>query len=483
MAVRRAAWLGIRLLLRGEELQAAAWFARAGRLLDGVDEDPEPERGFLLISVALDQLRAGEPETALATSTEVAELGARYDEPDLAAIGRLGQGQALVATGRISEAMSRLDEAMLTVTTGEVSPGASGIVYCAVIGECEAVFDLRRARQWTSALNRWCDAQPGLVPYRGICLVHRAHVMQLNGEWADAVEEADNACSLLGGHPAEGEAYYRLGELHRLRGRNDDAERCFREASRWLADLQPGLALLRLAQGRIGDAAVAIRHALDGVTGGLERSRLLPAYVLIMLAADEPALASAGAAELSRTAGMFGSPVLVAMAAQAAGACALAEGDGQGGLSKLRTAWAAWRELDAPYESAQVRLLMAEAHRLLGDPGSAELELEAAGWVFDHLGAAPDLERVRKLSSHGSPARPLSGREVEVLRLVATGMTNRAIASELFLSEKTVARHLSNIFTKLDVASRAAATAYAFQQGLVAASDPSRQGGLGARLR
>ena len=184
-------------------------------LLDGVDEDPEPERGFLLISVALDQLRAGEPETALATSTEVAELGARYDEPDLAAIGRLGQGQALVATGRISEAMSRLDEAMLTVTTGEVSPGASGIVYCAVIGECEAVFDLRRARQWTSALNRWCDAQPGLVPYRGICLVHRAHVMQLNGEWADAVEEADNACSLLGGHPAEGEAYYRLGELHR----------------------------------------------------------------------------------------------------------------------------------------------------------------------------------------------------------------------------------------------------------------------------
>ncbi len=469
-ATRRAAWLGIRLLLRGEEVQAAAWFARGGDALASVDEGPDPERGFLLIPAFLMQLHTGELEVALATAAEIAELGTRFDEPDLVAIGRLGQGQVLAATGRIGEAMLRLDEAMLTVTTGEVSPGASGIVYCAVIAECEAVFDLRRARQWTSALDRWCNAQPGLVAYRGVCLVHRAHLMQLSGEWSDAVEEADNACSLLGGHPAAGEAYYRLGELHRLCGRFGDAERCFLAASRWLADPEPGLALLRLAQGRIGEAAVAIRQALDHATGDFERSRLLPAYVSVMLAADESPAARAGAADLARTARQIGAPLLVAMAAQAEGECALAEGDGRASLAKLRTAWAAWRELGAPYESAQVRLLMARAHRLLDDPGSAELELEAAGWVFDQLGAVPDLERVRKLSSHGSPAGPLTGREVEVLRLVATGMTNRTIAAELFLSEKTVARHLSNIFVKLDVASRAAATAYAFQQGLIQGS-------------
>jgi DNA-binding CsgD family transcriptional regulator len=465
-AARRAAWLGIRLLLRGQEVQSSAWFARAGDILNGIDGGPDPERGFLLIPVGLAHLGAGEPAVALDTFVEVAELGARFDEPDLTAIGQLGQGQGLVAMGQVSEAMARLDEAMLTVTTGDVTPGASGIVYCAVIGECEAVFDLRRARQWTSALNRWCDTQPGLVPFRGVCLVHRAHLMQLSGEWADAADEAGNACSLLGGHPSAGEAYYRLGELHRLRGRYGDAERCFREASRWLADPQPGLALLRLAQGRVGEAALAIRRVLDDAKGDLERSRLLPAYVQIMLAANEPAAARTGATELSRTAQQFGAPLLVAMAAQAEGACALAEGDGHTSMARLRAAWAAWRDLDAPYESAQVRLLMAQAHRLLDDPGSAELELEAAGWVFDHLGAAPDLARVRTLSSHGSPAGPLTGREVEVLRLVATGMTNRAIAADLFLSEKTVARHLSNIFTKLGVSSRAAATAYAYRQGL-----------------
>ena len=466
-AARRAAWLGLRLLLRGEEVQAAAWFARAGEILSGVAGGPDPEQGLLLIPVGLAHLRDGEPEAALDTFGEVAALGERFDEPDLAAMGQLGQGQALVAMGRISEAMTRLDEAMLTVTTGDVLPGASGIVYCAVIAECEGVFDLHRARQWTSALNRWCDAQVGLVPYRGICLVHRAHLMQLSGEWTDAVEEADHACSLLGGHPAAGEAYYRLGELHRLRGRFGDAERCFREASRWMADPEPGLAVLRLAQGRVDEAAAAIRHALDHATGDFERSRLLPAYVSIMLAADEPEAARAGAAELAQTAEQFGAAFLVAVSAQADGACALAGGDGLTALAKLRAAWSAWRELAAPYESAQVRLLMAQAHQVLGDQGSAELELEAAGWVFDHLGAAPDLERVRKLSAHGEPAGPLTGREVEVLRLVATGATNRAIAAELFLSEKTVARHLSNIFTKLDVSSRAAATAYAFQHGLV----------------
>ena len=465
-ASRRAAWLGLQLLLRGEDVRARAWFARAAEAVHDLGDDADPERGFLLIPVGLGQL-GDAAEAAAATFAEVAALGRRCREPDLVALGELGQGQAALALGDVAQAMVRLDEAMLAVVSDEVSTEAAGIVYCAVIGECEASFDLVRARQWTSALDQWCHQQPGLVPFRGICLVHRAHLMQLNGEWSDAIDEAGNACSLLSSHPAAGDAYYRLGELHRLRGRYADAERCFREVVRWLADPQPGLALLRLAQGRQVEASTAIRRALDAQPSGLGRARLLPAYVRIMLEIGETEAARQASTDLSGVASRVGVPLLTALAAEVEGACALSEGDGIAALVQLRVAWRAWRELGAPYESAQVRLLMARCHLLVGDAGAAELELEAAGWVFEHLDAAPDLERVRRLSARGDPAGPLTGREVEVLRLVATGTTNRAIAAKLFVSEKTVARHLSNIFGKLDVRSRAGATAYAYQHDLV----------------
>lgn len=473
-AARRAAWLALHLLLRGDEVRSHAWSARAEEVLDGVESGPDPERGFVLVPVGLLQMADGQPASALATYETVAELGERFDEPDLAAIGRLGRGEALRALGRVEEAMECLDEAMVAVTAGEVSPVAGGIVYCAVIAECEAVFDLRRARQWTSALDHWCQSQPGLVPFRGICRVHRARLLQLSGEWAEAADEADEACALLGGRPAAGEAYYQLAELHRLRGRYDDAERCFRQASRWLGDPQPSLALLRLGQGRTADAVAAIGRALDETADPPGRARLLPAYVEVMLGAADPAAAAEGAAELGRAARQLGAPLLAAAASYAEGTCSTAAGDGRTGLEWLRDSWARWRELDAPYESARVRLAMAEAHRLLGDPDSAELELEAAAWVFDHLGAVPDLEQVRRLSTRAAPAGPLTGREAEVLRLVATGVTNRTAASRLFISEKTVARHLSNIFAKLGVSSRAAATAYAYEHGLLEDGEVSR---------
>lgn len=466
-AARRAAWLSLQLLLRGQEVPCRAWSARADLLLRDVSDDPLPERGFLMIINGLAELNGGEPDSALETFTRIAELGFHCVEQDLIAIGQLGQGEALAALGRVAEAMTKLDEAMLAVTTKVVTPEAGGIVYCAVIEACEAVFDLRRARQWTAALDRWCDEQPGLVAFRGSCLVHRAHLMQLSGHWTDAVDEAEAACSLLGGQPTAGEAHYRLGELHRLRGEYLEAERCFHEAGRWIAAPQPGLALLWLNQGRGDDAATAIRTALEHTSGDLERFRLLPGYVEIMLDIGQLAAARRAATELVVAAETLAAPWLLAMAGHVAGACSVAEGDGAAGLSTLRAAWSAWRDQEVPYESARVRLLMAQAHRLLGDHASAEMELEAAGWVFDHLGAVPDLDRVRRLSMRTTPAGPLTGREVEVLRLVATGMTNRAIAAQLFLSEKTVARHLSNIFAKLRVGSRAAATAYAYQHDLV----------------
>ncbi|HET9422421.1 MAG TPA: LuxR C-terminal-related transcriptional regulator [Nocardioides sp.] len=474
-AARRAAWLGIVLLLRGEFARSNAWCARAEELLEGVEGGPAPECGMLLVGEAYRRLGDGEVEKALALSTEVAEIGRRYGDPDLSALGALGLGEALIERGEVPAGMRSLDEAMVAVTAGEVSVEVSGILYCAVILACQMTFDLPRAREWTSVLDRWCLDQPGLTPYRGQCLVHRAQIMQVQGSWPEAADEAQRACQLLGEHPAAGGAHYQLGELHRLRGQLDQADRSFREASRWLAAPEPGLALLRLSQGRTGEATSGIRQALAGTTG-LHRARLLGACVSILLAADLPLEAEQSAAELTAIARSLDSPLLRAMAAQAEGECAVARGDGSAALVVLRAAWAEWRELGAPYESAQVRMLMARAHRALGDQDAAEMELDAAEWVFDQLGAMPDVHRVRALSSRATEphAGPLTHREVEVLRLVATGLTNRAVAAELFLSEKTVARHLSNIFAKVGVNSRAAATAYAFRNGLVGGQPEAR---------
>ena len=467
-AARRAAWMGIVVLLRGEDVRSRAWFARAAELLDGIEGGPDPERGMVLVADAFVRLGAGEVEAALALSTEVAAIGRRYGDRDLTALGALGCGEALIERGEVPAGMRSLDEAMVAVTAGEVSAEVSGILYCAVIQACQLVFDLPRAREWTSALDRWCLKQPGLTPYRGQCLVHRAEIMAIQGSWPEAVDEAERACRTLGEHPAAGGAYYQLAELHRLRGQEEQAFRCFQEASRWLATPEPGLALLRLSQGRTGEAASGIRQALDG-SSGLRRARLLGACVSILLATGELREAEQAAAELAAIGRGLDAPLLHAMAAQAEGECAVARGDEERALPVLREAWTAWREVGAPYESALVRVLMAQVHRARGDQDGAEMELEAAEWVFDQLGAVPDAQRARALSSRAPEPTggPLTRREVEVLRLVATGMTNRAVAAELFLSEKTIARHLSNIFAKVGVTSRAAATAYAFKNGVV----------------
>jgi DNA-binding CsgD family transcriptional regulator len=470
LAARSAFWLAFGLLNRGEHARGAGWIARAARLLEEAGRDDCVERGYLLFPEALRRFHEGDNRAALEDFRRIGEIGARFDDPDLTALARLGLGQAVINDGRPVEGVALLDEVMVAATAGELSPVVAGLAYCAVIEACQELYDLRRAREWTAALGQWCAAQPDLVPYRGQCQVHRAEIMQLEGAWGDAMDEARAARARLErppGHPAVADALHQQAELHRLRGELTRAEEAYREASRLGREPQPGLALLRLAQGQVQAAAAATRRAVAEPPGRAGRPRLLAAHAEVMIAAGDVPAARAAADELAAVAEELDVPMCRALACHAAGAVLLAEGEPGAALPELRRAWHAWQALEVPYEAARVRVLIGFACDALGDADTAEMEWDAARWVFRELGAGADLARVEARTGKGRASGGLTAREVEVLRLVAAGKTNRSIATDLFLSEKTVARHLSNIFTKLGLSSRAAATAYAYEHDVV----------------
>jgi DNA-binding CsgD family transcriptional regulator/Tfp pilus assembly protein PilF len=467
--------LGLTLVIRGESARAGGWFGRVQTLLDEHHLVDSVWRLYLRLSFGMMTLFSGDADAASQEFEQILVQADRYDDhPDLRVAVRNGLGQSLVASGRIEEGLRRLDEVMVGVTTDDdVSPQLVGLMYCAVIEACRRCFDLDRAREWTDALSRWCARQPDLVPYRGQCLVHRAELLQLHGSWPDASAEVERVFAQLGEDPGDmsaGMAHYQRGELHRLRGEDDKAEQSYRKASRCGHDPQPGLALLRVAQGRIADARAALRRAVEETSFSHDRLRLLPAYVEVSVAAGDVDAATDAAAELRHASAQRETPLLVAAAAQAEGRIALAAGDAPAAVRRLRAALTIWQRIGAPYDAATTRVQIAIACRALGDEDTADLELDAARWAFDQLGAAHDLARVQALSRRPAKAPAPGGltpREAQILRLVATGATNRAIAGELFLSEKTVARHVANIFAKLDVGSRAAATAFAYEHHLV----------------
>jgi DNA-binding NarL/FixJ family response regulator len=470
-AARCALWLAFHLGNAGELAQAGGWLARANRLLE--HEPPDcAERGYLLLPLAIQHIVTGDPAAARELSARAAGIGRRAGDDDLVALALQVQGRALVRLGRVREAMAAFDEAMVAVVAGELSPVVVGTVYCSMLEGCQEILEWRRAREWTQALTAWCAKQPEMVTFSGRCLVHRAEILHLHGAWPEAVEEARRAGERLAQAAdswATGGAFYRQAEVYRVLGDFTAAEDAYQQAGRWGHEPQPGLALLRLAQGRTDAAASGIRRTLAETTDRLGRAKLLPAQVEIMLAVGEVQVARDAADELAEIAERYHTLALRAVAENARGAVLLAEGDARAAVVTLRGAWQAWQELEAPYEAARARVLVGLGCRALGDEEAAAMELGAARTVFAQLGAAPDLARLETLGGQEAASRRhgLTERELQVLRLVATGTTNHAIASQLFVAEKTVDRHVSNIFTKLGVSSRAAATAYAYQHRLL----------------
>ena len=469
-AVRCAFWLVLGLLLRGEVAQSSGWLARAERLVEGSGRDGAG-RGFLLVPEFLDALDRGDHVTASALTQEIVTIAERFADRDLLALGVLGHGQAALAAGRTGQGMHLLDEAMISAASADLSPIVTGIVYCAVIEACMDLFDLRRAAEWTEAMHHWCAAQPDLVPYRGHCMVHRSQVLQYCGAWVDAMAEAERARQALSdpAHPALGLAFYQQGELYRLRGELDDAERAYRAASAQGREPAPGFALLRLAQGSIAAAVAATRRMLEESRGRLTRPTVLAAAVEVQLAAGDCDAARTAGDELNEIADVVDTPLLRATADYAIGTIMLAGGDAAGALAALRRAGTAWQALGMPYDAARARVQIALSCRALGDGEAAGMELDAARAMFEKVGARPDPARLAERARPGARI-PLTARECEVLRLVATGGTNREIANALVISEHTVARHVQNILAKLGVPSRAAATAYAYEHGMVAAA-------------
>jgi DNA-binding CsgD family transcriptional regulator len=470
-AVRCAFWVGTHLAIRGEMGGATGWLGRAKRLVE-LEQRECVERGYLLVPQMMGQEAAGDYEAAYATAVEAAGIGEYFGDRDLRALALHEQGRILAKQGSVASGLELLDEVMVAVISGELSPIVTGLIYCSVIEGCQQVYELGRASEWTAALTRWCDEQPDMVSFTGRCLVHRAEIMQLHGAWPEALEEARRAGQRFAqvmNPVSAGEASYRQGEIHRLRGDLVSAEDAYREASRCGWEPQPGLALLRLAQGDKAAASASIRRVVGEATERLRRAGLLPTHVAIMLAVGDTDEARRACLELEEINEGYRSAMLGAMASHARGALALADGDAWAALVALRRACQVWQELAAPYECARARVLVGMACRALADEDTAALELEAARGVFAQLGAAPDLAHVDSLVPGASPraTHGLSPRELQVLRLIAAGDTNKAIATALFLSERTVDRHVSNILAKLRVASRAAATAYAYEHQLV----------------
>lgn len=471
-AARCVFWIVLDLFNRGEWSRGNGWLARGQHLL-GTAQD-SAAFGLLSVLASRHHLKQGDTDAAAEAATRAMDLAGRHEDPELSIFARLSLALVQARRGRFPDAASLFDEIMVGVTVDHVSPIAVGVVYCAVIDACRSLLDLGRAREWTTALGRWCATQPDMVAFRGKCLVHRSEIMRFSGAWSEALSEAERACAWSDEHPDSfkypaGAAFYELAEIRRLRGEFDAAEAAYQRAGEHGHSPEPGLTLLQFALGKLGIASATVRRLMSEGQSVVNRAAVLHAAAEILATTGDLETARTAADELERISQQYPAPAARALAAHAGGAVSLAEGDSPAALAGLRRAWTLWQELDVPYEAARVRVLLGQVCALLGDQATAELEYESARRFFERVSAAPDMARVDALRHRrtGRDAHTLTPREQQVIKLVATGQTNRAIARRLSISERTADRHVSNILRKLQLPSRSAATAYAWQHDLV----------------
>lgn len=461
-----ALWLYEHHCFRASPAIAGGWLRRARRALDK-DEDCV-EFGALLLREAEVAHGGGDLVAAAELAERGATLGRQLRSADLEAEALQALGRVLIDDGRPSEGLALLDEAMLFVFDGRLSPYSTGKVYCSLISACEQLSDLRRAAEWTAATARWAQRNPFAV-FPGLCRVHHASALQWQGQWAEAEAQATRACDELAGInvPNAAAGWAEIGDIRRRLGDLDGAETAFGRADRLCGQPRAGLALLRLAQGRADIATAIISEALEGAGWNrLARAKLLPARAQIAIATGDLSGAAQSAEELETIAEAFNSVGLQAAALSTRGRVQLSNRD-PAACATLRSAASRWNDLGVPYETATARTMLGQACRDSGDEPGASAAFDAARQLFDDLGVGVDARNSRVPVNASPLPAGLTAREAEVLLLVAAGHTNKEVASALFLSDKTIARHLSNIFTKVDVSTRAAATAFAFEHGMM----------------
>lgn len=466
-AARSALWLAANLASRHKMSEAGGW-AERGRASLKLVEGPSVEEGFLLLPEILRLTAKGELEKAASMGADAIEIGRRFGDRDLTALAGNTRGRVLMLMGQSDQGFSAIDEAMLAVTEHATSPMVTGIIYCLAIGQCFGMMELRRASSWTQSLSDWCDSQHGLVAFTDECLAHRAEVMRYRGEWDGALVESRRSVDAGGFASVAANARYQAAEILRLRGEYGAAEDAYREVSAAGGEAQPGLAMLRLAQGNEDAATVSVRRALREASDSAGLLRILPGYISVMVATGSIADAETATEELEAIAAASGVDSHRAWGHDARGLIEFAHGDPAAAARSFRSAAQLWDELGVPYEAAVSRATLAQALVEMGDQDGGDALFEASLRTFRSLGALPDVREIESLRASG-PANPfgLTDREVEVLSLVASGSTNRDIASNLVLSERTVDRHVSNIFVKMGVNSRAAATALAVREKIV----------------
>lgn len=466
-AARVALSLALNIASRGLLAEAGGWIERGHRILDALDE-PCVEQGYLLLPQVFRHIASSEWDQVAGVASEAADIGRRFGDLDLVALAAHTQGLALLQRGEAAGAFRLLDEVMLSVTSRETSPLVTGIVYCSVIEGCYEAHEVRRAAEWTLSLSEWCESQPDLVAFGDQCLAYRSEILKLQGRWPDSLAEAGRSIETSSGGMASVQAHRQLADIHRLQGEDALAEETYRQVGLLGGDPQPGQALLRLAQGNHDAAVASIRRAVAEAQDLLPRIRLLPGFVEIMVETGHLAAAREAADEVTAIAERTLIEMHQGWAAHCQGLVDLAENRAIEAVSAFRSAAGHWQGLGIAYESARSRVGLALALRAFGDEEAARLELEAARAVFADLGAGPDVRRVDRLvrPAVGVP-HGLTAREVEVLGKLASGATNRATAEEFVLSERTIDRHVSNIFVKLGVSTRSAATALAIRSGIV----------------